>query len=89
MNRQMEKVAEVIEKLNVSDYSTDAVESAVTRLESIAFALDSIKAEFNVTYDGSVITIIVEPKLSYDKTVFQIEVEDRRLSSVLKEESFG
>ena len=85
MSKQMEKVAEVIEKLSVSDFSTDAAESAMTRLESIAFVLDSIKAEFDVTYDGSIITIIIEPKLSYDKTVLQIEVEDRRLSLVSKE----
>lgn len=73
-------VEDIMQTLEVSDYSTDAIEHANAQLEALSKTLDGLGAEYSVEFDGSVIKVIVEPKLSYDKTVFCINVEERSFS---------
>lgn len=60
-----------------SPYSTDSIEKAVAQLEAATTILDGIYADYTVKFEDSIITIDVDPRISYDKTVFQIDIAKR------------
>lgn len=79
-----EQVLSIMDKLNVSDYSVDEVEHANAQLEAVSFVLDALGADYSAELKGPLIEIVVEPKISYNKAVLQIDVEERSLYSAVR-----
>lgn len=77
-----DKAMNVIDQLYLTDFSTDAIEVAVVRLETLVKTLDSLLAEYDITFDGAIVTVTVDPAVSYNKSVFKIDVMKRSFTKM-------
>jgi hypothetical protein len=79
-----DQILSIMDRLNVSDYSVDEVEHANAQLEAVSTVLDALGADYSAELKGSLIEIVVEPRISYNKAVFQIDVEKRTIDVAVR-----
>jgi len=71
----------IVERLIASPRFIDEIEVAVQRLRDITQVLDALKADWTITEDVDFIIINVEPRLSYNRTIFKIDISRRALTT--------
>lgn len=72
-------VQQIIDVLVGSSYYQDEIDKAIAQLTAAATVLDGIKAEYDVKMADGIITINVEPMLSYDNAIFKIDIVKRTI----------
>ncbi len=82
MTKEMQdKIDSIVEKLIASPRFIDEIEPAVQRVKDITTVLDTLKADWTITEDVNEIIINVEPRLSYNRTIFKIDIPRRELKT--------
>ena len=73
----------VINELCASGHAIESVEVASNFLAAAATVLDGLGAKWSiVNKDNNLVDIIIEPSNSYDKTIFQVNVENRSIDKL-------
>ncbi len=73
-------VHQIIDVLVGSSYYQDEIDNAIAQLTAVATVLDGIKAEYDAKMNDGIITINVEPMLSYDRVIFKIDIRKRTIT---------
>ena len=82
MTKEMQdKIDCIVEKLITSSHFIDEIEPAVQRVKDITTIFDTLKADWTITEDVDEIIINVEPRLSYNRTIFKIDIPHRELKT--------
>lgn len=72
----------IIDDLYNSHFNHEDRKIAVRRLEDTVILLNAIGAEYSISFDGRNIKLNVEPKLSYNRMLITIMVEEQGYSVI-------